>query len=92
MLIMLLGVIPVSFADANREPKNEFRVYVCTLSPFQDIFADVGITENIARYKVQQDCEKSQGENSIFCQSRKAQCNESLITIGITFNRSHSRD
>lgn len=65
------------------------RVYVCTLQPFHDVFADVGLTEDLARYKVQRRCEKSQGENSIFCKPKAAQCIESSIALGMETNRNN---
>ncbi|OBU32065.1 beta/gamma crystallin-related protein [Photobacterium kishitanii] len=73
----------------NNNGGNNSRVYVCTLQPFRDVFADVGITEDIARYKVKQRCEKSQGENSIFCKAKEAQCVASSLAFGIDTNRNN---
>ena len=50
------------------------KVYVCTLKPFMDVYADVGITEDFARYKVKQRCEQGQGEDSLFCKEKEAVC------------------
>ena len=90
-LTTLLGFSTASHADLHLEFKNvnninnngnnsnSSRVYVCTLQPFRDVFADVGVTEDMARYKVQRRCEKSQGEGSIFCKAKEAKCVESSI-------------
>ncbi|WP_394165551.1 beta/gamma crystallin-related protein [Photobacterium piscicola] len=89
-LTTLLGFSTASYADLHFEFKNvnnlnnnngsnSGRVYVCTLQPFRDVFADVGITEDMARYKVQRRCEQSQGEGSIFCKAKEAKCVESSL-------------
>lgn len=57
------------------------RVYVCTLAPFTDIFADVARTEDYARYKVQKRCEKDKGEGSLFCKAQEAKCTISSIEL-----------
>ena len=35
--------------------------------PLRDVLADVGVTEDMAYYKVQRRCKKSQGDGSILC-------------------------
>ena len=94
-LTTLLGFSTASHADLHLEFKNvnnlnnnngsnsnSSRVYVCTLQPFRDVFADVGVTEDMARYKVQHRCEKSQGDGSIFCKTKEAKCVESSLISG----------
>ncbi|MDD9158020.1 hypothetical protein PVK64_17800 [Aliivibrio sp. S4TY2] len=78
MLITLLSFSSISNAAFNSNNGQE--VYVCTLQPFNDIFADVGITEDIARYKVGKRCEIKQGGNSIFCKPKDASCSVSYLT------------
>lgn len=73
----------------NSNGSNSSRVYVCTLQPFHDVFADVGITEDITRYKVQRRCDKSQGEGSIFCKPKEAKCVESSLVSGIETRRNN---
>ncbi|MUJ29731.1 hypothetical protein GNP73_17320 [Aliivibrio fischeri] len=90
ILTILLGLSSASHAGFNFDSDNESRIYICTLQPFQDIFAEAGITEDIARYKVQRRCEKSQGEDSIFCKSREAKCNQSTIVLGLESNTNKS--
>lgn len=87
MLTALLSFSFVSYAGFNVGVANQQRVYICTLQPFQDVFADVGITEDISRYKVQRRCEKSREKGSIFCKSREAKCVESSILLGIDTDR-----
>ncbi|WP_236799976.1 hypothetical protein [Aliivibrio fischeri] len=92
ILTTLLGLSSASYAGFNFDSDNESRIYICTLQPFQDIFAEAGITEDIARYKVQRRCEKSQGEDSIFCKSREAKCNQSTIMLGLESNTNKSME
>lgn len=92
-LTTLLGFSAASQADLRVEFNNvnnlnnntngshNSRVYVCTLQPFTDVFADVGMSEDIARYKVHQRCEQSQGENSIFCKAKEAKCIKSSLAF-----------
>lgn len=87
MLTALLSFSLVSYAGFNVDVANQHRVYICTLQPFQDVFADVGITEDISRYKVQRRCEKSRGNGSIFCKPLEAKCIESSILLGINTDR-----
>lgn len=101
-LTTLLGFSTASYADLHFEFKNvnnlnhndrsstnNSRVYVCTLQPFRDVFADVGVTQDMARYKVQHRCEKSQGEGSLFCKATAAKCVESSLVLGIDTDRRH---
>ncbi|WP_063646500.1 beta/gamma crystallin-related protein [Aliivibrio fischeri] len=90
ILTALLSVSSASYAGFNFNTGNESRIYICTLQPFKDIFAEAGITEDIARYEVQRRCEKSQGGDSIFCKSREAKCSQSTIVLGIESNGNQS--
>ncbi|WP_279151916.1 beta/gamma crystallin-related protein [Photobacterium iliopiscarium] len=101
-LTTLLGFSTASYADLHFEFKNvnnlnnnngsnSGRVYVCTLKPFSDVFADVGVTEDMARYKVQRRCEKSKGEGSIFCKAKEAKCVESSLVSGMDTGRYKSK-
>ncbi len=76
---------------------NTTTVYVCTLRPFSTIFADVGLTEDIARYKVSQRCNNAQSGSmdSIFCQPKKANCTVSSLLVGNNnggFNNSYGNN
>lgn len=75
--VMGLGVFLVPLS-VNAEVKHysglKGKVYVCTLKPFMDVYADVGVTESFARYKVKQRCEQAQGEDSLFCKEKEAVC------------------
>lgn len=50
------------------------RIYVCTLNPFNNIYADAGRSEWLARQKVSRRCQQGQGNNSLFCEPTKASC------------------
>ena len=55
------------------------QIYVCTLTPFNNVYADAGRSEQIARYKVGQRCERGQGEGSLFCRTKEAVCTTTTL-------------
>lgn len=61
---------------------NNQPIFICALRPFQDIFMDIGMTEDIARYKVEKRCEMAQKGSSIFCKGKKATCSVSSLFSG----------
>lgn len=50
------------------------RIHVCTLTPFNSVYADAGRSEWLARQKVSRRCQQGQGNNSLFCEAAKASC------------------
>ncbi|WP_421210566.1 beta/gamma crystallin-related protein [Aeromonas enteropelogenes] len=50
------------------------RIHVCTLTPFNSVYADAGRSEWLARQKVSRRCQQGQGNNSLFCEPAKASC------------------
>ncbi|PSW46171.1 beta/gamma crystallin-related protein [Photobacterium leiognathi] len=61
-LSLMIGCVSPAFAAKHYNDE----IYVCTLSPFTDTFADA------ARYKVSQRCLKSQSD--MFCRAQEANC------------------
>lgn len=78
VLSLLSGMTQAAFQHVQSE---ETRVYVCTLSPFQEIYADVAVSEAAARYRVQHRCERDKTVGSIFCAAEKARCHASSINL-----------
>ncbi|MGF1689356.1 beta/gamma crystallin-related protein [Photobacterium japonica] len=105
LLIAILSFTTVAHANTKHYPSKPYpstqgKVYVCTLQPFQEVFADVGISEDMARYKVKRRCEQSQGEDSIFCRAREAKCITSTLLFDdepnepnhvVIYSRPHQR-
>lgn len=79
MIIVLLASTFASLVSFNGYADNGRTVYICILKPFVEVFADAGFTETVARYKVQNRCEKLQGEGSMFCRASEAQCSQSTL-------------
>lgn len=50
------------------------RIHVCTLTPFNSVYADAGRSEWLARQKVSRRCQQKQGNGSLFCEAAKASC------------------
>ncbi len=84
--LLLSLLFACSFANASsfgeyrfkhRPPRDHGngKVYICTLTPFTNSFVEVGISEDLARYKVSKSC----GDRSIFCEPAKASCRETSI-------------
>lgn len=48
-------------------------IHICTLTPFNSVYADAGRSEWLARQKVSRRCQQGQG-NSLFCEAAKASC------------------
>ena len=82
ILVVLLCFSAVANANSYFNQSNEIPVYVCTIRPFSETFADVGLSEDIARYKVSKRCQLTQGDNSIFCRANKASCIVSSLGRG----------
>ena len=105
LLTAILSMTAVAQANTQHASSKPYalsqgKVYVCTLQPFQDVFADVGISEDMARYKVKRRCEQSQGEDSIFCRAREAKCLTSTLLLDdepnepnhvVIYSRPHQR-
>ncbi|OLQ88348.1 hypothetical protein BIY22_09290 [Vibrio panuliri] len=71
--ILFLGLCPLTHSYAYDS------MYICTLKPFTSTFTEAGYTEREARINVQEVCENSYGEGSIFCQRKDATCRASLV-------------
>lgn len=92
-----IGLDPV-YEPASR-PANRERIYVCTLTPFSDVYADAGRSERSARHKVSQRCEQGQGNGSIFCKTKDAVCTATSLdeddghaqNVLMIFDGSHQR-
>ncbi|USD64050.1 hypothetical protein [Vibrio sp. SCSIO 43136] len=87
-LWVLVAVLVVSApwaakADIKLNLSCEGEVYVCSLTPFNETHIEVGVTEEIARYKTAKLCQESQGEYSIFCKPQDAECKKSSISLGL---------
>ncbi|WCF13272.1 beta/gamma crystallin-related protein [Edwardsiella piscicida] len=52
------------------------------LTPFSSVYADAARSEQIARYKVGQRCERGQGEGSLFCRPKDATCSTTTLDEG----------
>ncbi|QPR29805.1 hypothetical protein I6G97_12780 [Edwardsiella hoshinae] len=63
-----------NFSGYRGESRAGGQIYICTLTPFNNVYADAGWSEQIARYKVGQRCERGQGEGSLFCRTKEAVC------------------
>ena len=49
-------------------------IYVCELAPFAEQYRAAGYSESSARYAVKRECQIARGNNSIFCETKRAQC------------------
>ncbi len=58
----------------NGQSQGGGRIHVCTLTPFNSVYADAGRSEWLARQKVSRRCQQGQGNNSLFCEAAKASC------------------
>ncbi|WP_039860319.1 beta/gamma crystallin-related protein [Photobacterium sp. SKA34] len=79
-LSLMISCVSPAFAAKH----NNDEIYVCTLSPFTDTFADAARTEDAARYKVAQRCLKSQSD--MFCRAQEANC----FTTSLSANNDHN--
>lgn len=80
--LLLLFTINYTQADINIIiPNNNHKVAICILNPFSNIYAEIGINEKISRQRVKEKCEKSLGEDSIFCRAKEAKCEYSWLYI-----------
>ena len=82
--LLLLFTINYTQADINIIiPNNNYqhKVAICILNPFNNIYAEIGINEKISRQRVKEKCEKSLGEDSIFCRAKEAKCEYSWLYI-----------
>ena len=61
------------------DDRHKGRVYICHLSPFTNLYIDVGISEDLARLNVKRQCEQGQGRGSIFCREQDAKCSAASI-------------
>ena len=77
-LTFLLGFASFSQASSHNH-HNKSKIYVCTIKPFTQVFADAGITENTARAKVAERCNQSEGGHSMFCKPERASCITTML-------------
>ncbi|MGG4607155.1 beta/gamma crystallin-related protein [Providencia sp. Me31A] len=85
--LILLLVLFCGFAVAkpsyhsNYSRNDTIPVYICALSPFSEFYAEVGISEQVARQKAARRCELERGQRSIFCKAKDAKCSSSKLSF-----------
>ncbi|ACR68958.1 hypothetical protein DBV23_18075 [Edwardsiella ictaluri] len=88
-LLTLGGCADASIVINNIDNSSGYRggqgsgqIYICMLTPFSSLYADAARSEQIARYKVGQRCERGQGEGSLFCRPKDASCSTTTLDEG----------